>query len=264
MPSIEAILEEHGARPKSQNPFIKFREENLDVPEDIPEVVTKYYDPKKCAAYQLLDTGTLVPAYYRKGDSGMIEAFWDDGSELQLELPNILLKPDGLLEAYAPPRVASKKPAAATLKKPSGKRSKTNTSAPTPIEEAEDAGEENEDADDLFDEQEESDVAAEESHLQEKLAAPVTVKIGVKKIQGGVGVHLSSSGKDSFQFVQVLLKHCAGTSPMEVADHIKNNVGDMLEKVEPPVKHMGEEQLAAWRGRGRELRNAFLASVGTA
>ena len=82
------------SRPMRECPFIHFRDAIEIIEEDEPHIVTTFFDPSINKAVQLFDDGSTVTANYRKGFNGMVEAYWSDGSTLQLEVPNATLGDD--------------------------------------------------------------------------------------------------------------------------------------------------------------------------
>ena len=95
--------------------------------EDIAEnaerkLVAKYFDGKQFKAVKLWSDGDWTLAeHYDKGANGMVLARWDDGSSLELLIPNSCLAEDGTLKRYEPPpkptpkakgKVSKKRPAA--------------------------------------------------------------------------------------------------------------------------------------------------------
>ena len=154
-----------GSRKNRLHPFVAFRQqeenESGDEEGDYNFVVSRYFTG--AAAIQLMSDGAQIPAErFEVGDEGFAKAVWIAPSrvEMDIDLPNSCVNPDGTLKAYEapPPKRAWKRPASDTKR---AARPKRKPSAITVLDsdgdaEAEDAKE----AEPLCDEEREPEAAA--------------------------------------------------------------------------------------------------------
>ena len=104
------------------HPFICFRpadDENDDIAEEVPSVITTYFDGEDATTKLLLSNGEVLKALkYEAGASGFITAHWANSYSMKLEVPNSCIEGDDTKLKPFEHKAVKKRPAGRPKKKP--------------------------------------------------------------------------------------------------------------------------------------------------